>query len=67
MSYLEQQAESNCWALARDLGLPGLVHRARKAGMSWRETEGVLVNSDGKDNPHQYGNRMISMWRAENV
>ena len=65
MSYLEQQAESNCWALARELGLPGVVHRARKAGMTWRETEGVLVNADGKNNPHQFANACISRWRAE--
>ena len=65
MSAIAEQAESNAWALARELGLPGVIHRCRRAGMSWQETEGVLVNADGKRNPHQFANRMISNWKAE--
>lgn len=65
MSLLTEQAESNAWALARERGLPGVLRRCRNAGMSWQQTEGVLVECDGKRNPWQYANKMIAVWRAE--
>ena len=65
MTPLEQQAESNAWAKARELGMPRILINCRKAGMSWDKTEQVMVLSADKRNPWQWANKLISAWRAE--
>ena len=63
MSAIAEQAESNAWALARELGLPGVLRRAREAGMSWGEVEGVMISSEGKENPWKWANKCITIWK----
>lgn len=65
MSNLLEQQRINAYARAREVGIPGVLTRALKAGMSLTEARGVVEECKDRRNPHQFCNAMISAWRSE--
>ena len=65
MSLLEEQAKDNAWARAHELGLPSILGRCIKAGMSWTEARAIVEECNGKREPHVFCTACISRWRAE--
>ena len=65
MTALTDQARENAYAEANNAGIPGVLTRCLKAGMSLTEARKVVQASKDKQNPWSWGNKLIACWRAE--
>jgi len=65
MSLIEEQARDNAWARAHEVGLPSILGRCFKAGMSVTVARGIVEQCNGKRQPQLYCSKCIARWRAE--